>query len=141
WARLCSSGDSSQRNFLKSSTPAALSVSTTSERSRRLISGNSCTGRWECSSRDQSRRQAPGAVRPARPARWSADDWLIFSISSVLMPRSEEHTSELQSRENLVCRLLLEKKKKIKYIHSSVLIAIYFVLFNLPHYPPYYIFS
>src|SRR5690606_39450443 len=29
-----------------------------------------------------------------------------------LEPRSEEHTSELQSRENLVCRLLLEKKKK-----------------------------
>src|SRR5690606_40745358 len=28
--------------------------------------------------------------------------------------RSEEHTSELQSRENLVCRLLLEKKKKQK---------------------------
>src|SRR5690606_41477748 len=28
-----------------------------------------------------------------------------------LPPRSEEHTSELQSRENLVCRLLLEKKK------------------------------
>src|SRR6266511_5911788 len=41
--------------------------------------------------------------------------------SSILPPyarrspkvRSEEHTSELQSRENLVCRLLLEKKKKI----------------------------
>src|SRR6266511_5596619 len=29
-------------------------------------------------------------------------------------PRSEEHTSELQSRENIVCRLLLEKKKKNK---------------------------
>src|SRR5690606_41124494 len=29
-------------------------------------------------------------------------------------PRSEEHTSELQSRENLVCRLLLEKKKRKK---------------------------
>src|SRR5690606_20822262 len=28
--------------------------------------------------------------------------------------RSEEHTSELQSRENLVCRLLLEKKKKLR---------------------------
>src|SRR5690606_20920157 len=28
-------------------------------------------------------------------------------------PRSEEHTSELQSRENLVCRLLLEKKKNV----------------------------
>src|SRR5690606_41278199 len=31
---------------------------------------------------------------------------------AVAAPRSEEHTSELQSRENLVCRLLLEKKKK-----------------------------
>src|SRR5256885_12796521 len=30
-------------------------------------------------------------------------------------PRSEEHTSELQSPCNLVCRLLLEKKKKKKY--------------------------
>src|SRR5438046_328847 len=30
-------------------------------------------------------------------------------------PRSEEHTSELQSLTNLVCRLLLEKKKKNKY--------------------------
>src|SRR5690606_41671893 len=30
----------------------------------------------------------------------------------VHLDRSEEHTSELQSRENLVCRLLLEKKKK-----------------------------
>src|SRR2546430_7153743 len=29
--------------------------------------------------------------------------------------RSEEHTSELQSQSNLVCRLLLEKKKKNKY--------------------------
>src|SRR2546427_7491828 len=28
------------------------------------------------------------------------------------LPRSEEHTSELQSQSNLVCRLLLEKKKK-----------------------------
>src|SRR5690606_41035445 len=32
--------------------------------------------------------------------------------------RSEEHTSELQSRENLVCRLLLEKKKKAQRIVS-----------------------
>src|SRR5205085_8727694 len=31
-------------------------------------------------------------------------------------PRSEEHTSELQSQSNLVCRLLLEKKKKTKII-------------------------
>src|SRR2546430_4579617 len=32
--------------------------------------------------------------------------------------RSEEHTSELQSQSNLVCRLLLEKKKKQKYINQ-----------------------
>src|SRR5690606_40292034 len=32
-------------------------------------------------------------------------------IDGELVSRSEEHTSELQSRENLVCRLLLEKKK------------------------------
>src|SRR2546430_8273881 len=37
-------------------------------------------------------------------------------------PRSEEHTSELQSQSNLVCRLLLEKKKKIQtynYTHNQ----------------------
>src|SRR5438270_9436599 len=33
--------------------------------------------------------------------------------------RSEEHTSELQSQSNLVCRLLLEKKKKIPSTHSN----------------------
>src|SRR3712207_7711183 len=34
---------------------------------------------------------------------------------AVRLPRSEEHTSELQSRQYLVCRLLLEKKK-VKYL-------------------------
>src|SRR3989442_8371014 len=34
-------------------------------------------------------------------------------------PRSEEHTSELQSRPHLVCRLLLEKKKKIAPPHTE----------------------
>src|SRR5690606_40705462 len=33
-------------------------------------------------------------------------------VSDISETRSEEHTSELQSRENLVCRLLLEKKKQ-----------------------------
>src|SRR5690606_40849534 len=35
--------------------------------------------------------------------------WMLTVTASLM--RSEEHTSELQSRENLVCRLLLEKKK------------------------------
>src|SRR2546429_5758775 len=49
--------------------------------------------------------------------------WFPF-LSTIIMrtavPRSEEHTSELQSRLHLVCRLLLEKKKKKKtMIHSA----------------------
>src|SRR5690606_5193822 len=36
--------------------------------------------------------------------------WLMADNFKSMFPRSEEHTSELQSRENLVCRLLLEKK-------------------------------
>src|SRR5690606_40345905 len=37
---------------------------------------------------------------------------IVFnSMAQIRQKRSEEHTSELQSRENLVCRLLLEKKK------------------------------
>src|SRR5262245_63366180 len=41
-------------------------------------------------------------------------DWGVTSTSSWARPRSEEHTSELQSLRHLVCRLLLEKKKKKK---------------------------
>src|SRR3712207_8730587 len=40
--------------------------------------------------------------------------------SSRTCARSEEHTSELQSRQYLVCRLLLEKKKKITTIYISI---------------------
>src|SRR5690606_39811119 len=39
-------------------------------------------------------------------------DYGISIVKDYEEGRSEEHTSELQSRENLVCRLLLEKKKK-----------------------------
>src|SRR5437660_12362595 len=46
----------------------------------------------------------PCASATARPAPTSSG-----------APRSEEHTSELQSRGHLVCRLLLEKKKNIRY--------------------------
>src|SRR2546426_9118369 len=42
-----------------------------------------------------------------------------ISIKDII--RSEEHTSELQSPCNLVCRLLLEKKKKTKSTHTTTL--------------------
>src|SRR5687768_17915175 len=40
-------------------------------------------------------------------------------VPAVGADRSEEHTSELQSRLHLVCRLLLEKKKKKKVTHNN----------------------
>src|SRR3712207_8307836 len=55
-----------------------------------------------------SERQAAGSV-PWPAASASAELW-ITAQSDV---RSEEHTSELQSRQYLVCRLLLEKKKSV----------------------------
>src|SRR3712207_7158637 len=45
-----------------------------------------------------------------RPASHAARYWT--PTLTLLRKRSEEHTSELQSRQYLVCRLLLEKKKK-----------------------------
>src|SRR6202163_5170367 len=42
------------------------------------------------------------------------------SPASPTAPRSEEHTSELQSPGDLVCRLLLEKKKKIQRSHVVI---------------------
>src|SRR5690606_40046683 len=45
-------------------------------------------------------------------AAWVSDPPPSHTQAPMIANRSEEHTSELQSRENLVCRLLLEKKKK-----------------------------
>src|SRR3712207_8516126 len=63
-----------------------------------------------------------GIVDPLRIRDGNGDDvdvavevhaqHLVGLIEVVLHARSEEHTSELQSRQYLVCRLLLEKKKK-----------------------------
>src|SRR5690606_42083179 len=58
-------------------------------------------GKIKVESKDEMR--ARGLKSPDRA------DALVLALSD---SRSEEHTSELQSRENLVCRLLLEKKKK-----------------------------
>src|SRR5260370_15657476 len=53
-----------------------------------------------------ARRSYPTAWNPAARNRWAN------ASGSGNSSRSEEHTSELQSHLNLVCRLLLEKKKK-----------------------------
>src|SRR2546430_12035054 len=66
-----------------------------------------CACRGPClrfSSAARSGSRAP-ASRPSCATRWPTP-----TCSGC--PRSEDHTSELQSQSNLVCRLLLEKKKK-----------------------------
>src|SRR5690606_41877668 len=56
--------------------------------------------------------------RPAQPhCKTFSMAALSWSAEAAPFTRSEEHTSELQSRENLVCRLLLEKKKKTQQTH------------------------
>src|SRR5436309_11302452 len=54
-----------------------------------------------CIEPDRSDAKVPVMIRPQ----------LVMIRPVLTSARSEEHTSELQSRENLVCRLLLEKKK------------------------------
>src|SRR2546430_6041353 len=63
----------------------------------------------------------------------------LFSPFYSRVPRSEEHTSELQSQSNLVCRLLLEKKKKKTYTvgRTSIMLAhLHPSTHARPHYTP-----
>src|SRR5688572_32555583 len=65
----------------------------------------------------RSQRDEPGLAALAEAVRFQATmgrqavEARTRELAQMLM-RSEEHTSELQSQSNLVCRLLLEKKKK-----------------------------
>src|SRR2546430_7946877 len=49
--------------------------------------------------------------------------------------RSEEHTSELQSQSNLVCRLLLEKKKRLRHYLTLCLRVFMMKLIDVYHHP------
>src|SRR2546426_2633356 len=65
---------------------------------------------------ENSQMMRPRAISPTRPfaprSLISATILETTAPKNGRLPRSEEHTSELQSPCNLVCRLLLEKKKK-----------------------------
>src|SRR3712207_8944821 len=52
------------------------------------------------------------------PVMVDSSKWSVLEAG--LKCRSEEHTSELQSRQYLVCRLLLEKKTKYVMLHSTI---------------------
>src|SRR5262249_61456450 len=64
--------------------------------------------------RGNAARERPGAplVQEISLPREAAQSYELADTRLGSPPRSEEHTSELQSLTNLVCRLLLEKKKK-----------------------------
>src|SRR3712207_7513030 len=69
--------------------------------------------------------RGPTKCSRAVPPVPAATAWAA-SVPSPVASRSEEHTSELQSRQYLVCRLLLEKKKRkhttlITYIHYATI--------------------
>src|SRR5690606_42148893 len=73
---------------------------------------------------DRARHLARKPERPQRSERGAAAEAKhggerAGRRNAVGPMRSEEHTSELQSRENLVCRLLLEKKKELKLIYPK----------------------
>src|SRR5690606_42037504 len=65
--------------------------------------------------RCHSARRAAGTARRDELGAGRGGSRAMRGIAlTAALVRSEEHTSELQSRENLVCRLLLEKKNKSK---------------------------
>src|SRR2546430_2620066 len=79
-----------------------------------------------------SDRRNSGSVKVRRTRFWSRE-----RNSGRVRVRSEEHTSELQSQSNLVCRLLLEKKKEKTinmtelYLYSTYYcVSLFFFFFN-----------
>src|SRR5258708_29701571 len=75
---------------------------------------------WSCiPARTSLRNSKSLSLEPAKPPdRLRAEIWSCLSLRQRFRvpqacARSEEHTSELQSPDHLVCRLLLEKKKRI----------------------------
>src|SRR5690625_6482077 len=82
---------------------------TTLFRSRRALRGGGGHGR--CRGRHLPRRGGVQRARLRSPGRQRSCD-RPDHVGGARHRRSEEHTSELQSRGHLVCRLLLEKKKE-----------------------------
>src|SRR5436190_2536916 len=68
-------------------------------------------------------RSPEPALLPADPRSRARAVWYEeFADTILIARRSEEHTSELQSHSDLVCRLLLEKKKKMTVSKPTIMI-------------------
>src|SRR5438874_8874273 len=73
-------------------------------------------------------RRPDSARRTAAPGRVLSRRRVAGSMSSVSPLRSEEHTSELQSRRDLVCRLLLEKKIGSRSLRTPLMVKLLRIL-------------
>src|SRR2546430_7359468 len=73
---------------------------------------------WVAGTQDESITNTRSA-RPSLAASMNFIPSRPCTLASEGLARSEEHTSELQSQSNLVCRLLLEKKKKQNAYHTD----------------------
>src|SRR2546426_8466872 len=82
-------------------------------------SSDACRAHWQVERRVEVDRERQIAVRHAEVSVRFFDQPLL-AVRAKHRSRSEEHTSELQSPCNLVCRLLLEKKKKKDDNHRSL---------------------
>src|SRR3712207_9024424 len=71
--------------------------------------------RCQIDAADREDRDEEGARRGPHEVVRAAPERRRGPVQALEYDRSEEHTSELQSRQYLVCRLLLEKKKTVKY--------------------------
>src|SRR5260370_18675704 len=94
-----------------------------------LLSGHdSGNSKWSSSCKSPLRNTEAGLKKCPPPSKANTAQWTkrrprvhaiswrlraLWAVFSSTVRRSEEHTSELQSHLNLVCRLLLEKKKKM----------------------------
>src|SRR2546425_5642949 len=68
----------------------------------------------------QAHATMPVGTAIARPGASRPPNLTQSAISTPMLTRSEEHTSELQSLAYLVCRLLLEKKKKLCHLNIDL---------------------
>src|SRR5438874_9160582 len=80
---------------------------------------------WQCDAGHISTQVGARTVRTGPFASKFAEHGMVCEF------RSEEHTSELQSRRDLVCRLLLEKKKKKEQVLAAL--ATHFVSYDIAY--------
>ncbi len=98
-------GESSHRSSDGSVIPAMARSSANGVRSALAISGRAWSSNCASSPSAQSRKQTPGATRPARPRRWSADARDTRTVSRRIMPERGEKRGTRDSPQSMTTRM------------------------------------